>query len=85
MARGEHGDSFKTLMDGGVGWKRTKSRLRRKKTTAMACRIVSCVSWVVCHYLWAGICVWVCYLNERVVCEALFFLGGKFGGIGELL
>ena len=36
-------------------------------------------------YLWAGICVWVCYLNERVVCEALFFLGGKFGGIGELL
>ena len=45
----------------------------------------SCVSWVVCHYLWAGICVWVCYLNERVVCEALFFLGGKFGRIGELL
>ena len=27
MARGEHGDSFKTLMDDGVGWKRIKSRL----------------------------------------------------------
>ncbi len=51
----------------------------------MARWTASCVSWVVCHYLWAGICVWVCYLNERVVCEALFFLGGKFGGIGELL
>ena len=25
------------------------------------------------------------FLNERAVCEALFFLGGKFGGIGELL
>ena len=27
-----------------MGWKRTKSRLRRKKTAPMACRIVSCVS-----------------------------------------
>ena len=31
MARGEHGDSFKTLMDGGVGWKRTKSRLAEQQ------------------------------------------------------
>ena len=44
MARGEHGDSFKTLMDGGVGWKRTKSRLRQTTTAAMAHMTESCSS-----------------------------------------
>ena len=36
-----------------------------------------------CPYLWAGICVWVCYLNERVVCEALFFWVGNLVGLGN--
>ena len=39
--------------------------------------------WRLFPYLWAGICVWVCYLNERVVCEALFFGVGNLVGLGN--
>ena len=44
----------------------------------------SCVSWVVCHYLWAGICVWVCYLNERAVeWGVVIFWVGNLVGLGN--
>ena len=39
-------------MVGFVGWKRTKSRLRRKKTAPIANSGASCVSRVVYSYLW---------------------------------
>ena len=44
---------FVDSWDGGmVGWKRTKSRLRRKKTAPIANSGASCVSRVVYSYLW---------------------------------
>ena len=73
--------------DGGLsGMEENKKSASPKKNCGCRKKMVHRVyqGWL-CPYLWAGICVWVCYLNERAVCEALFFLGGKFGGIGELL
>ena len=50
----------------------------------MARWTASCVSWVVCHYLWAGICVWVCYLNERAVeWGVVIFWVGNLVGLGN--
>ena len=51
----------------------------------MARWTASCVSRVALSLPVGGHCVWVCYLNERAGVGRRYFLGGKFGGIGELL